>query len=378
MPIDRGFQTNWIPDLAFGVTIFFSLSGFLLYRPFAASVLDGRPLPRVRSYLWNRALRILPAYWVVLLLSAVVLETVAVRSAGDRIAGGLGDAPALLLSVVLVQNYFPDTVAIGIGPAWSLAVEAVFYLLLPGLALGAAFLARRGGLFADRRLAALAPAALLLLVGLTGKSFVAYGLPGAPGDFGTNWHSVAELSFWCQADLFAFGMALAVVYTEIERGHLGVPRFWRPIAAGGALGFGTIVVSATDWGDPLSYKPINTLMALACTLALALVVLPTATRSPQPLILRALELPVVVAVGLVSYGVFLWQEPLVFWLGERGLLLGGRVGLLTNSTLLLTVTLILSTATYLLVEAPSLRLKSRRVPRPVEPSRSPATSSVVR
>ena len=45
-----------------GVAIFFVLSGFLLFRPFAAAVATGADRPSVRRYLWRRALRILPAY----------------------------------------------------------------------------------------------------------------------------------------------------------------------------------------------------------------------------------------------------------------------------------------------------------------------------
>src|SRR5437867_250399 len=53
-------------NLPVGVTLLFILSSFLLYRPFAAAILRARPLPSIRTYLVNRALRILPAYWIVL------------------------------------------------------------------------------------------------------------------------------------------------------------------------------------------------------------------------------------------------------------------------------------------------------------------------
>jgi peptidoglycan/LPS O-acetylase OafA/YrhL len=47
-------------DLAYGVILFFTLSAFRLYRPFAAAILRADPLPSVRRYLRNRALRIHP------------------------------------------------------------------------------------------------------------------------------------------------------------------------------------------------------------------------------------------------------------------------------------------------------------------------------
>lgn len=50
-----------LESLGFGVTLFFTLSGFLLYRPFVAAALDPDRRPRVVDYFRNRALRILPA-----------------------------------------------------------------------------------------------------------------------------------------------------------------------------------------------------------------------------------------------------------------------------------------------------------------------------
>jgi peptidoglycan/LPS O-acetylase OafA/YrhL len=50
-----------LPHLPLGVTLFFSLSGFLLYQPFVAAALSGSSFPKVGSYFRNRALRILPA-----------------------------------------------------------------------------------------------------------------------------------------------------------------------------------------------------------------------------------------------------------------------------------------------------------------------------
>jgi hypothetical protein len=44
----------------YGVVLFFTLSGFLLYRPFAGTIVRGQRLPSVGRYLGNRALRILP------------------------------------------------------------------------------------------------------------------------------------------------------------------------------------------------------------------------------------------------------------------------------------------------------------------------------
>jgi peptidoglycan/LPS O-acetylase OafA/YrhL len=115
--------TAVLPDLAFGVVLFFTLSGFLLYRPFAASILRGKPMPSVRRYLRNRVLRIAPAYLAILLLVALVLRSALSRDAeGDLHNGALTDPGLLARSALLVQNYSPSSTLAGIAPAWSLAV----------------------------------------------------------------------------------------------------------------------------------------------------------------------------------------------------------------------------------------------------------------
>jgi peptidoglycan/LPS O-acetylase OafA/YrhL len=126
-----------LPHLTLGVTLFFSLSGFLLYRPFVAAALSGSPFPKVGSYFRNRALRILPAYWVILLTIGVLLPAALVRQSRDRLVlGWLVEHPWLALrNATLTQGYSPRGLLTGIAPAWSLAVEVVFYLALPLLGL---------------------------------------------------------------------------------------------------------------------------------------------------------------------------------------------------------------------------------------------------
>src|SRR5258708_3347975 len=58
---------RYFARLDVGVTIFFVISGFLLYRPFVRSHLDhARGAIALGSFWWRRALRIFPAYWVAL------------------------------------------------------------------------------------------------------------------------------------------------------------------------------------------------------------------------------------------------------------------------------------------------------------------------
>ncbi|MGZ4418759.1 MAG: acyltransferase family protein, partial [Gaiellaceae bacterium] len=358
-PADLGrIGNNHIGDLSYGVTLFFALSGFLLYRPFVAAMLHSKPRPAFTKYLRNRGLRILPAYWVILLLSALVLGSVFFRdSQGALHHGRLTDPGLLARAGLFIQDYDPKTLLTGIAPAWSLAVEAVFYLALPLLVLIAYALGSRARHLNVRIAAALAPAAILLVIGLAGKA-VAWKVFPAPiwAGWSTDWHAVIERSFFGQADLFSFGMALAVARILWEDGRLRLPRHWRAAAAITAVA-AYVVSSRVSWMEAqLSYSPYNTLMALACALLLALVVLAPPDRS---YLVRLLESRWLVGLGVISYSIFLWHDPLIFALRDHGLTFAGRGGLVANLAIVFAATVLLSWLTYRLVEAPALRLKFR-------------------
>jgi peptidoglycan/LPS O-acetylase OafA/YrhL len=373
-PASLGYFTRFIPDFAFGVTLFFALSGFLLYRPFVSALLREKTRPSFPQYLRNRALRILPAYWAILFLTSFVLRSALVRdSAGGLHTGTLDDPSLLARNALLVHNYEPDGVVTGIGPAWSLSVEVVFYLTLPLLVLLAFALGRRATTRTGRRLAALSPPLLLLVVGLLGKATAAYLLPATTpaGGWGADWHSVLERSFLSQADLFTFGMALAVVRVDAEDGLVRLGRRGRWATAAVALGAYLITAKLTGWAQ-LGHSPFNTLMAFAAALFLALVVLPGSSQK-RPALTRLLESRPLVGVGLVSYSLFLWHEPVIRFFHDHNLTVGGNAGFFVNLLLALSVSLFLSALTYLLVEKPALMLK-RRTPQPAA-STNPAPAA---
>ncbi|MEA2220461.1 MAG: hypothetical protein QOJ35_3087 [Solirubrobacteraceae bacterium] len=101
------------------VWVFFVLSGYLVARPTIAAYCAGRPLPDVRRYVRNRILRIVPAFWVAIAITIVVL-------------GLRGSGPLDVAAVVLfVQSYAGSAFARSIGQAWTLGAELTFYLLVP-------------------------------------------------------------------------------------------------------------------------------------------------------------------------------------------------------------------------------------------------------
>jgi len=308
-------------NLRAGVTLFFVLSGFLLFRPWAAAALAGREAPSIRRYLRNRLLRIAPAYVVILLLVAVLLERTLIHHPWQ-----------LLANLVLAQNYVPDYVfGSGIVPAWSLCIEVSFYALLPVL-----------GWLAVSRGHAWVPVAGMAALGLAAKA-----LPvGGP---------VWGLTLLTHADWFAAGMAAANLHVLSEAGgRARLPGRWRPAAGIAVVVLCALAIVLYDRGV-LSALENQTPVALACGLVLLIVV--TADGGP---LLRVLESRAAVALGLVSYSLFLWHDPLLRWLRREDATLGGAHGFLVNVLLLAAVTLVLSSVTYVAVERPALALKRGR------------------
>jgi peptidoglycan/LPS O-acetylase OafA/YrhL len=103
-----------------GIYIFFALSGYLLTRPFLAAYLLGTPHPSIPRYFRNRALRIIPAFWVVTTLYVLWAR-------GDN-GGGIA---GLLAVYGYAQNYYPTAAGEIMSQAWTLDIEVAFYIMIP-------------------------------------------------------------------------------------------------------------------------------------------------------------------------------------------------------------------------------------------------------
>ncbi len=117
-----------------GVNLFFILSGFLLFLPFAKALLFDNPWPATGTFYLRRILRIIPAYYVSLFLMILIFHPQFLQP--DH----FGD---LLMFLILFMDSSPTAFKQINGPFWTLAVEWQFYLLLPCIALGIALLVRR-------------------------------------------------------------------------------------------------------------------------------------------------------------------------------------------------------------------------------------------
>lgn len=202
---------RYIGRLDIGVPIFFVLSGFLLFRPIAAAVIDQRPLRPIAEYLWRRFMRIYPAFWVALLL--IVLFT----------SEDLGLADGITTSL-LSHIYWTDHVVGPIPQAWSLATEVSFYLALPLFArFLIPWLADRGS--PQRRNA--------LFMFVAGCYLLSVFFRICMLNLDSLWSVDALLWLPGMFDYFAIGMALAVARVGFEHGSVQRVRLERLAAPAG-------------------------------------------------------------------------------------------------------------------------------------------------
>lgn len=329
---EEGVFSGWKGQLGIGVSIFFIVSGFLLYRPFASARYDGAPMPPLVPYAVRRALRIVPAYWLALPLVALML--------------GLSDVLSLhgLVYFGFLQIYDKETIIGGIGPAWTLCVEVTFYAALPLFAL----LARRvGGSFLRSELGLLA---VLAASGIAWKALVLYVVPiDTPG-----WLP-AQVSLPAFVDHFAIGMALAVISVAGVGRPERLDRFsWLPwvlaLVAYGILSSGVPDLGVR--GDSLWRHELRGAIA-------ALVLAPAVFGDPGRGAVRwLLSRRWLLWLGTISYGFYLWHLPIIVRLSNWGWVESPGKPLLTVVAFAATASI--AALSWYLVERPALRLGRER------------------
>jgi peptidoglycan/LPS O-acetylase OafA/YrhL len=120
-----------------GVTLFFVLSGFLLFMPYAKSLLFDSPWPAARHFYLRRAFRIIPAYYLSLFLLILLFHQEYLQRAHWN---------DVFLFLTFFMDSSPATFEKLNGPFWTLAVEWQYYLLLPIMMLCVGLIVRRGTL----------------------------------------------------------------------------------------------------------------------------------------------------------------------------------------------------------------------------------------
>ncbi|MEO6413749.1 MAG: acyltransferase [Pedococcus sp.] len=280
-----------------GVSIFFALSGFLLY---AAMQREQHRTGRVAvgAYYARRAVRVLPAFWLGLAVVCLVVRP------------GVG---ASLANLTLTQIYLPDALLPGYTQTWSLATEMSFYLLLPFVFLALRRLAEsRSGqprltqsrwgrsadtlsLLAASWVVGVACAAASGLVEIDGQALAGRWLPA-------HWSS------------FVLGMVLAEIRARpTSRPHQLAATLAAYPGTCLTLAGSAYVLATTTVAGPLTLGPIagvqlagKEVLGTLVTLGLMLPLLFGVQNRGYAQLLSS---PPARYLGRISYGIFLWHLP---------------------------------------------------------------------
>ena len=122
---------DWLQGIHFfgmrgevGVSLFFVLSGCLLSLPFWNSFANKEPAPSLKFYLINRGARIIPAFWLNLIVCTFLGLWVFNQDINWwRFLSGL-----FFINSYHYSTFFPAEIN---GPLWSIGLEVSCYLLLP-------------------------------------------------------------------------------------------------------------------------------------------------------------------------------------------------------------------------------------------------------
>jgi peptidoglycan/LPS O-acetylase OafA/YrhL len=346
-----------LAHLNIGVTIFFLISGFLLYRPFIAHRGGGPRPPTVSAYGKRRFLRIYPAYWLVLTVLLV--------------APGL---PSVDYSHVWPMYSLTHTLPIAAGPVcssqvtrcglaqtWSLVAELTFYIVLPVYVVLTERLTRGLSLRAW-----LVTQALTLTVLATASLLVEYVVL-QPAPLWLGWTVVGNV-LW-----FALGMGLAIASIVIETRPQRPRILQRPGRLGAGLWLAALAgyVALCLWLAPSPFfltESQRFVVQLAFGV-IALLLLAPVVLAPDPggVVRRIAGGRLMMWLGLVSYGIFLWHYPVVLAVGPRH----GTGGFLLLTAVTLLVSIACAAASYYVLERPVMRLKYRPL-RTAWPSRRSA------
>jgi peptidoglycan/LPS O-acetylase OafA/YrhL len=315
---------------AFGVTIFFFLSGFLITTLMSVEA-DKTGHVSLKGFYVRRALRILPPFYIVL-LGATAL------TAGGFLDGDL--QPRAVASQILhFSNYWIAKhggagVAPGTGVYWSLAVEEHFYLLFPTV-----FLALRRMRLTGRQ-TAFAFWGVCALV-LVWRCVLVFWL-----------HADGERLSLCsdtRIDSIAFGCALAVWNNPVfaRKGSLVDSTFWSRVSvpAGVALLLVTFVVRGAVFRETLRYS----LQGIALT-----PIFVAAVRHPEWYVFRPLNWRPMRFIGAISYSLYLVHHTVLKAVAQHSHLVGVAWVLVS-----LLLSLALAWTMYVLVERPCARLRRR-------------------
>jgi peptidoglycan/LPS O-acetylase OafA/YrhL len=350
--LDEGVVRAVIYQATIGLDVLFIVSGFVMFLPAA---LSGGDLGPRRSYARRRIARIVPAYYLSLILVVGFhrwIATIPATMPWESLAG----FGSLVSHLLFLQTYTQPVPTLGFGAnavIWTLTLEATFYVLLPFVA--KAF-HRRPVVWL---LGVLAVSELWQWF-LTNRQWW-----GGPGSELNSTQASLVLSLPTYMGHFALGMACALLFVRVRESVAVSPlRRYLPLVQAAA---GTVLVGLffKRTAQALAME-VTTLEVRANTGWIALLLcalMMAAALGPRwaqwPFANRAVR-----SLGDISYGIYLSHLPLIglamTTLGFRDD--GTNAAFLRMVAFVVPSTLLLGWASHRFIEQPARRWARRPVP----------------
>jgi peptidoglycan/LPS O-acetylase OafA/YrhL len=339
------YHLGVLPGGSLGVDVFFVLSGFLITTLLAEEWQRRGSISLGHFYL-RRALRLLPAFVTLLLLYG--LSTWLLRSPAESEASRW----EILVAGCYLANW-PSLHGIsmnGLGHTWSLSIEEQFYLLWPALL---AILLARG--VSRRRILWLVGAGI---VGCIALRITLYHVHRAAGmDKATS-----TVRLYMGLDTRADSLLVGCLVGLLAAWDL-LPRTRRFVRWTGLAALASILVLAylarySAETQTIYYHGLFTLVA-----GMVAVVLVRLLAAPSRIGGLVLQSALLVGVGRISYGLYLYHVLVIYWLRPTGLgwdhprTMAAALGLSFGAAIV----------SYFGIERPCLRLKDRLGHRAVMP-----------
>jgi len=352
-----------------GVTLFFVLSGFLLFMPYARALLFETTWPSGRVFYLRRVLRIIPGYYLSLFLIILLFQPQYLQQ------GHLQD---LALFLTFFMDSSQSTFRQINGPFWTLATEWQFYMILPLIALVIAEIVKHVPI--HRRLQAVTLCLVsLILCGLFVR-YCGFYFTQNPSETFLIPRSVLNVILFFSFGItgkytedFAIGMLVSLCYIYVQHASTAEklnatayrlsPWLWR-------VGILILVFSAMwhsnhemqgwpflNWLYPYYDWLSEMLLAIGFGACIAAILF-----GPNQL-KRLFEWPLLRWIGLISYSLYMWHLPLIIFFENHVLPFIPSPSLYTTYALywLWAVVVIFPFAFffYVLIEKPGIKLGDR-------------------
>jgi peptidoglycan/LPS O-acetylase OafA/YrhL len=314
----------WLHNLVYvmhtGVSIFFVLSGFLIWHRYHHNVEE---LLSWRYYFQNRFARIFPLYFV---LATATFLTMTDQT--DLVT-------TYLLNITLIKGYFHDILFSGISQGWTLTVEETFYVVAPLIFL---FISPKRNILP--RIAAVV--GMTLVLGIVMVLLLGNVLPLG---FMDSIPFMLTYSFFGRCTEFMCGVLLGVAYARYgDRLRDVTSQSWFIIV--GRILFGAILIAMAFFAHTTTEVVLNNFL-LPISIAMLFGYLITQRSAITDILSsKALQL-----LGKSSYAFYLIHVGIIqVWLSEK---------VSDNTIILFVIINVVAIALYYSIERPMLRVLRR-------------------